>query len=279
MFKKLEKRFVSFMLVMVVFFAYPMIQANAATKTGEATCSNAQERVVSEGMQIVRFGQAESKREIKVYENEACTDYQNKKIFAKEGFTIVGYNSKTARVCYNGSNGAKWGWIFINSQDFEWKFGTDAAMVNTATTLWYGPDASKFQPFGMLHVNDTVSIIERGDYWALVECNTTEGKRCRGFVPFQYLSPFTMGEQYIQETSGTGANWEHNNVLDFTVQNEYLVYAGPTEQYKVIGKVYVNEKVHTVRSSVKTMSEKRKKYISYKVNGALDKAGYIFLDY
>lgn len=265
--KKRVTRCLAVLLAIVMFvWGSPSLQVNALTNSGWNIKGS--------------YGFAFAAQDIDVYDDLSFSAESWKgKIKAQEGFTIIdSKNSKFSNgyfyVDYSTPNGWKQGWISFNVKNqlpFYPSLGSTAATVNTATTLWYGNNADKYQPFGMVYEGESVAVLEytTGEYWAFIEYNTNAGRK-RGFVPVYYLT-FCYEDAILKPLT---AGWR--KTIPTPVSGTFTVYSGPTKQYVPIGTVYKGESVIVLEEF--TRFDRTVQHITYKVSGDLDKSGYIFLN-
>lgn len=270
MFKKVVKRYLVVLLAVVVF-----LTMNIRVQGAEI---DLQVKSIEEGMNRkgsinpgTNIGQAIAKQKITVYLDKSFSKV-NGYIFANEGFTIIDqkddrFSNDYIYVDYSGPNGYKQGYVPINEGElpFRYEAYSCAATVQVATTLWYGPNANQYQPFGMVYEKDSVAILRHrnGEYWAYIEYNAPGALRRRGYVPYQYLVPCISNPELRPIL-----NPYRRQVLG----KRYDVYAGPTKVYPIIGTIFATDEVGIIDDTSNIWN------VTYKVNGDLDKSGYIFIN-
>lgn len=279
--KKITKRYLSVLCAVAMLVSMMVVQVQAAED--DLLKENNEDNVIERGSipwQLSSVGFAIAKRDIPVYENKECTEYKNKKIFANEGFTIIDDRDRRLQddyvyVDYSTPNGYRQGWIQVKGSQGSWAFTpyweTVAATVTTTTSVWYGENADIYQTCGTVYKNESVALLEKGDYWAFIEYNTNAGRK-RGFVPYSYLRTCTS-DQYVKQLHPGWVNYKP----DYPAKT-YVVYSGPTRQYVQIDQVFASDAIRVIYDkNIVVSGQERVRFIAYHdhQSGKLDRTGYI----
>lgn len=178
-----------------------------------------------------------------VYDSTSWTN-QIGTIYQHEGYTILHKNYDNYYVEYSTSNGPKRG--YVQHDPGEYPMGvvkSCVAKITATSTVYYGPDPSRYKVAGTVYSGEFVTVIGRNDYpvedyvggWIYIEYNTTSGRK-RGYMVdvnnTMYNRPSVFPDFYMWQYAGTDA-W---------ITGSKTVYAGPSNQYAAIGSV-ANENV------------------------------------
>lgn len=169
MLKEIMKRYLALLLAVVM-----VMTMDFSVQAAEADELQAEERedIEIQSSSIMppgtNIGFAIATQNITVYYEKECINVYGT-IFKDEGFTIIDnaderYANGYLYVDYSAANSRKYnqGWISIrNGKTFTVELNTFAAAVNTDTTLWYGPNADLYQPFGMVYKDESVAVLGR----------------------------------------------------------------------------------------------------------------------
>lgn len=205
-------------------------------------------------------------------------EYRNQigSISAGEGFTVLGNdiigNHETAYlVNYSTSNGAKNGYVMYGSSCTVVTSSTCAGIVTSGATVYYGKNNSNYQTVGSVSAGEYVSILAESSGQYYIEYNTNSGRK-RGWCAASCVTkkmPLGGGCTLGALPCNAAAVNTHRSYSQRTV------YAGPSDQYFVVGSIgsaTSAEQVYVVAEY--TYNGQRWAYISYSTSGK-DKSGYI----
>lgn len=259
--KKVVTRFFSFLIALVMLMGViPAMSASAA----EVNTNNANYLQSCWGIANSR---------LVVYD-----EYRNQigAIAAGEGFTVLGNdiigNHETAYLInYSTSSGAKNGYVIYGSPCTLVTSSTCAGYVTSAATVYYGKNNSNYQTVGSVSAGEYVSILAESSGQYYIEYNTNSGRK-RGWCATSSIAkrmPVTGGCTLGALPCNAAAVNTHRTYSQRTV------YAGPSDQYFVVGSIgsaTSGEQVYVVAEY--TYNGQRWAYISYSTSGK-DKSGYI----
>lgn len=205
-------------------------------------------------------------------------DYRNVigSISANEGFTVLGNdiigNHETAYlVNYSTSSGFKNGYVIVGSPCTLETSSTCAGIVTSSATVYYGKNNSNYQTVGSVSTGEYVSILAESSGQYYIEYNTNSGRK-RGWCAASCVAkkmPITGGCTLGALPCNAAAVNTHRTYSQRTV------YAGPSDQYFVVGSIGSASKPEQVYVVAEyTYNGQRWAYISYSTSGK-DKSGYI----
>lgn len=216
------KRFIALMLAVVTALAiFPTTSAMAANDEG------------------YYGGQGYAWQNETVYEDSACTTRKGT-IYQSEGYTILYKNWDNFYVEYSTPSGPKRG--YVKHEPGEYPMGiyrSCVSKITANTTVYAGPDSSRYAPLGTVYAGELVTVIGRNDYplgngyvggWIYIEYNTNSGRK-RGYMidvnNHMYSRPDAFPDFYMWQNAGS----------DTWISGSKTVYAGPSNQYATIGSV------------------------------------------
>lgn len=167
-----------------------------------------------------------------VYTTSSCSESKGS-VNPYEGITVLSQVGNSYHIEYssaNGVNGMKDGYVRISDVNSAALGFTCVATVNVTSSLYYGPSANDYDKVGTVSAGEHVAVIGANSPWAYVEYNTPEGRK-RGHVSIGNLTCHNWPSWVPNLYETDGVKWTHG------VSERTPVYAGPSEEYAIIGYV------------------------------------------
>lgn len=166
---------------------------------------------------------------LNVYSDTSCTNKIGT-IYRYEGFSVIGVSTWYLEVEYSTSNGAKRGYISKPTPDEFILPESCVALVNTTSTLYYGPSTTANPVAGTVYSGELVTVLAKNDDWVYVEYNTTSGRK-RGHMLYSSLTcydrPGSFPDLYTYQNAG----------VTHYYSGYHDVYAGPSKTYAAVGSI------------------------------------------
>lgn len=174
-----------------------------------------------------------------VYSDAACTNKIGT-IYKGEGYTILYRNWDNFYVEYSTPSGAKRGYVSHWPGEYPMAvYRSCVSKITANSTVYAGPDTSRYAAVGTVYAGELVAVIGRNDYplgngytggWIYIEYNTTSGRK-RGYMidvnNYMYSRPDAFPDFYMWKNAGE----------DVWISGTATVYYGMSTQYAVAGQV------------------------------------------
>lgn len=167
-----------------------------------------------------------------VYTTSSCNAVRGS-VNPYEGITVLSQVGNTYHIEYSsasGTNGMKEGYVYVSDVNTAALGYTCVATVNVASALYYGPSTTSYDQAGSVSAGEHVAVIAANSPWAYVEYNTAQGRK-RGYIALGNLTCHNWPSWVPNLYETGGVIWTHG------VDQTTPVYAGPSEEYAIIGYV------------------------------------------